>query len=72
MATVLENCTTEEERSYVRFCGQSVSIQRIFIKKCFLCTVGCVCHVKQFTTGSRNVANVSLMTKKLKRRCGSG
>jgi hypothetical protein len=31
-----------------------------------------VCHVKRFTTASRNVANVSLMTRSLKRRCGSG
>jgi hypothetical protein len=29
-------------------------MQRIFIKKCFLFTVGSVCHVKQFTTVSRN------------------
>jgi hypothetical protein len=26
----------------------------IFIKKCFLLTVGSVCHVKRFTTVSRN------------------
>jgi hypothetical protein len=29
-------------------------VQRIFIKKCFLSTVGSVCGVKRFTTGSRN------------------
>jgi hypothetical protein len=29
-------------------------MQRIFIKKCFLFTVGSVCRVKRFTTGSRN------------------
>jgi hypothetical protein len=29
--------------------------------------VGSVCHVKQFTSRSRNVANVSLVMKKLKR-----
>jgi hypothetical protein len=34
-------------------------MQRIFIKKCFLFTVGSVCHVKRITSGSRNVANVS-------------
>jgi hypothetical protein len=28
--------------------------KRIFIKKCFLFMVGNVCHVKLFTTGSRN------------------
>jgi hypothetical protein len=42
------------------------------IKKCFLFTVGSVWRVKRFTTGSRNVADVSVMTKRLKRRCGSG
>jgi hypothetical protein len=29
-------------------------MQRIFIKKCFLFTVGSVCRIKCFTTGSRN------------------
>jgi hypothetical protein len=43
--------TTEEQRSVVRFCGQNDSMQRIFIKKCFLFMVGSVCHVKGFTTG---------------------
>jgi hypothetical protein len=28
--------------------------QRILIKKCFMFTVGSVCHVKRFTAGSRN------------------
>jgi hypothetical protein len=41
-------------------------------KENFLLTVGSVCCVKWFITGSRNVANVSLMTKSLERRCGSG
>jgi hypothetical protein len=50
MVTVLEECSTEEQRSVV----QRDSMQRIFIKKCFLFTVGSVCHVKQFTTASRN------------------
>jgi hypothetical protein len=54
MATVLEEYTTEEERSVVLFCGQKDSIQRIFIKKCFLFTVGSACRVKRFTTGWRN------------------
>jgi hypothetical protein len=36
------------------FCGQKDSVQRIFIKKCFLFTVGSVCRVKWFTTGSSN------------------
>jgi hypothetical protein len=36
------------------FCGERDSMQRTFIRKCFLFTVGNVCRVKQFTTGSRN------------------
>jgi hypothetical protein len=51
MATVLEECTNEEQRSVVRFCGQKDSMQRILIKKCFLFTVGSVCRIKRFTSG---------------------
>jgi hypothetical protein len=47
-------------------------MQRIFIRKYFLFTEGSVCRVKQLTTGSRKVAKVLLMAKRLKRRCGSG
>jgi hypothetical protein len=65
METVLEECTTEEQRSVVHFCGQKDSIQRIFVKTRFLFTVGSVCYVKIFTTVSKNVTNVSLMTKSL-------
>jgi hypothetical protein len=55
MATVLEECTIEEQRSVVRFfCGQKDSTQRIFITKYFLFMVGSVCRVKPFTNGSRN------------------
>jgi hypothetical protein len=50
-APVLEECATEEQCSVVRFCGQKGSMQRIFIKKCFLFTVGSVCSVERFTTG---------------------
>jgi hypothetical protein len=50
MATVLKTCTIEEQRCAF-FCGQKDSMQRIFIKKCFLFTVGSVCRVKRFTTG---------------------
>jgi hypothetical protein len=46
MTTVLEECTTEEQRSAVRFsCGQNDSVQGIFIKKYFLFTVGSVRRV---------------------------
>jgi hypothetical protein len=47
-------------------------MQRIFIKKCFLFTVGSVCSVKLLTVETKNVEEVSLMTKRLKRTCGSG
>jgi hypothetical protein len=54
MATVLEGCTIEEQHSVVHFFyGLKDSMQRIFIKKCFLFTVGSVCCVKQFQTRSR-------------------
>jgi hypothetical protein len=51
MTTVLEEYTTEEQKSVVRFCGQKDSMQRIFIRKCFLFMVGSVCCVKWFITG---------------------
>jgi hypothetical protein len=35
---------------YAFFCGQNDSMKRIFIKKCFLFTVGSVCRVKRFTS----------------------
>jgi hypothetical protein len=50
MATILEGCTTEEQRSVVSFCGQKDSMQRIFIKKCFRFVLGSVYRVKRFTT----------------------
>jgi hypothetical protein len=36
MATVLEQCGTEEQRPVVRICEEKDSMQRIFIKKYFL------------------------------------
>jgi hypothetical protein len=55
MATVLEEYITEEQCSVVlSVCGQKDSMQRIFIKKCFIFTVVSVCCVNRFTTGSRN------------------
>jgi hypothetical protein len=45
-------------KSIVQLCGffgrQKDSMQRIFIKKCFLFTGGSVCRLKRFTTGWRN------------------
>jgi hypothetical protein len=55
MAILLGEYTTEEQSSVVLFFGgQADSMQRIFMKKSFLFTVGSVCRVKRFTTGSRN------------------
>jgi hypothetical protein len=54
MVTVLEEYIVEDQRSVVLFyCGQKGSTQRIFIKKCFLFTMGSIYRVKQFTTESR-------------------
>jgi hypothetical protein len=61
MATVLEECSTEEQCSVVRFCGQTDSMQRIFVNKCFLFTVGSVCCFKHFTFRSRNPQGRSKM-----------
>jgi hypothetical protein len=51
LATVLEECITEEQRSLVRVCGQKDSMQRIFINKCFQFTMGSVCRIKRCKTG---------------------
>jgi hypothetical protein len=71
MATLLEGYIIVGQSSVARFffSGQKDSLQRIFIKKRFLFTVGSVCRVKRLTNESRNI---SLMTKRLKRRCGTG
>jgi hypothetical protein len=49
MATVLEDYSTENQRSVVRFCGQKDPMNRIFMKKCLHFNVGSVCRVKRFT-----------------------
>jgi excinuclease UvrABC ATPase subunit len=69
MGPVFVECPIKEQRCCV-WC-QKDSMQRLFTQKRFLFTEGSVCRVKRFTTGPRNVANVSLMNR-LKRRCGSG
>jgi hypothetical protein len=48
-ATVLEEFTSEEQRSLVRICGQKDSLQTIFIKTFFFFMVESVCHTKWFT-----------------------
>jgi hypothetical protein len=72
MAIVLEEYTTEEQRSIVPFFVIKKVNKTIFIKKCFLFMLGSVYRLKRFTTGLRNVTNVSPMSKRLKRKCGSG
>jgi hypothetical protein len=57
MATVLEECSTEERRSVVRFYGQKDSVKRIFIKKCFLFMSGSVLCVKRFHLGGKHFAD---------------
>jgi hypothetical protein len=54
MATVLEECTIEDQCSLCTFWWIKDSVQRIFIKKCYLFMVRSVCRLKRFTTGSRN------------------
>jgi hypothetical protein len=39
------------------FYGEKDSVQRIFMKKCFLFTVGSVCRVKRLAIGSRTSLN---------------
>jgi hypothetical protein len=56
----------------VRFCGQKDSVQRIFIRKCFLFTVGSVYRVKRFTTGLRNSLKDVRKSQMMKWRCGIG
>jgi hypothetical protein len=56
MVTVLEECTAEEQRSVVRSYGQKDTVQRIFIKKCFLLTVGSVSH-KAVPPGGKRFAD---------------
>jgi hypothetical protein len=36
------------------FLWEKVSMQSIFVKECFMFTVGSVCRVKRYTTRSRN------------------
>jgi hypothetical protein len=50
MATVLGDCTIEEQRCLCVLPGQNDSMQKIFTKKCFPFTVGSVYRVKRFTT----------------------
>jgi hypothetical protein len=63
MATMLEMYTTEEQHSVVRFLWAKDPMQGIFIKKCFLFTVGSVSYkavrswVEKFSQGRSKVAD---------------
>jgi hypothetical protein len=54
---VLEVCSTEEQRSVVRFLWAKNTMQRIFINKYFLLTVESVCRVKKFYLGGKCFAD---------------
>jgi hypothetical protein len=54
MATVLDVVLPKSSELLCAFCWQKYSMQRIFIKKCFLLTVGSVCREKRFAIGLRN------------------
>jgi hypothetical protein len=70
MTTVLEEYITEEQRSVVLFLLAKGLNAKDILKECFLLTAGSV--VAQGRERTTLVTNVSLMTKRLKRRCGSG
>jgi hypothetical protein len=53
MATVLEKCNREEQCSVVICLDKKDSMQRVFINKCLLFTVGSACSLERFTTWSR-------------------
>jgi hypothetical protein len=55
MATVLERCTTEEQRSAVRFFGEKGLSAKDIIKKYFLFTVDSVYRVKRFITDQESL-----------------
>jgi hypothetical protein len=66
MATMIEACTTEEQRSVVRFLGLKDSMQRVFIEMFPVYSGKCMSRKAVHSW----IGNVSLMTKWLKRRCG--
>jgi hypothetical protein len=69
MATVLEEGTTQEQSSVVRFCGEKRLNAKDIHKELFL-IYGGKCLPRKVVHNW--VVNVSLMMKRLKRRCGSG
>jgi hypothetical protein len=69
MATVLEECAIEEQRSVVRFLWAKGLNGNDLHKEMFPVYGGKCLSSKAV---HNCVANVSLMAKSLKRRCGSG
>jgi hypothetical protein len=58
MATVLEMYTAEEQLSvFLSFCGCKDSMQKAFIIKYFLITVGSICCVKRFSLDGKRFAD---------------
>jgi hypothetical protein len=68
MATVLEDCYSEEQRTVVRFLYAKGLTAKDIHEEMFPVHVG-KCLLRKAVHSW--LANVSLMTKKLKRRCGS-
>jgi hypothetical protein len=69
MATVLEGYITEEQHCVVRFLWAKELSAKYIHKEMFPVYGGKCLSLKAVHNW---VANVSLMTKRLKRRCGSG
>jgi hypothetical protein len=69
MATVLKECTTEEQRSVVRFLWAKGFSAKDIRKEMFP-VYGGKCLSRKAVHNW--VANFSLMMKRLKERCGSG
>jgi hypothetical protein len=64
MATVLQECTIEKQGSYVHFLwSKGLNVKNIY-KEMFFFTVGSVRRAKH--------VKFLLMTKRMKRSCGSG
>jgi hypothetical protein len=55
--TVFEMYTTEEQCCCEFFYGENDSMQRIFIKKCFLFMVRSVCRVNRLHLGGKRFAD---------------
>jgi hypothetical protein len=67
MATVLEGILQKRSVLLCVFYGRKDSMLRIFIKKCFLFTVGSVCRVKRFSISDKIFAdNEEVETEVLK------